>query len=110
MKQYVIDELRPADYQKLKQHLHANFLRSDIDGVYWTQLEEALLSDVQASHAACKPFYFVIAIEAQMMSCELLVRTHNRISCNCIAYADESQRNWIIRLADGLLENLDIKV
>jgi len=33
MRQYVVDELRPDDYQKLKQHLNTNAVGSGMEGV-----------------------------------------------------------------------------
>ena len=41
---------------------------------------------------------------------ELLVRTQNRIRCECIAYATDEQRNWLIRLVDDMLAQLGISV
>ena len=109
MKQYVIDELRPVDYQKLKDHLASNFTSADIGGIYWIELEEALLSEVQTAHKMCRPFYFVVDLEPQIIACELLIRTHNRVCCECIAYANEVQRDWIIGFIDDLFEKLELK-
>ena len=108
MKQYVIDELRPEDYDKLKSYLSKHFEPSDIDGIYWVALDRTMLSEIQTNHAECGPFYFAIELDRSKMACELLVRTKNKIRCACISYADEKQRNWLIGKVDALFEQLGI--
>ncbi len=108
MKQYVIDELRIEDYEKAKALLDENFGDSGVGGLYWVPIDEAILTEVQDAHSECKPFYFAIDIEEGRLTCELLVRTKNKIRCDCIAYAEEYQRNWLIRLVDGIFERLGI--
>lgn len=108
MKQYVIDELRPEDYEKLKSYMDANVGASGMEGIYWLELEHDILSDIQKAHTDCLPFYFVIALDSSTMVCEFLVRTKNKIRCECIAYATEQQRNWLIRRIDAVLETLGI--
>jgi len=109
MKQYVVDELRPADYQKLKQHLNANAAGIDIEGIYWIPLDDQILTDVQAAHQECRPFYFAIALEPNRLAGEFLIRRKNRIHCSCTGYADLSQKEWIMRFVDNLFERLKIK-
>jgi hypothetical protein len=110
MKQYVIDELRFEDYEKIKTYFDDYFEASEIKGIYWIHLDPENLSEVQASHEACKPFYIAVDLETDKISCELLVRTGNRIRCDCIQYATESQRNWMIRMIDAVLEKLEVHV
>ncbi len=108
MKQYVIDELRPEDYEKIKAYLDENFGSSGVDGIYWMPLDISILTDVQAEHTKCQPFYFAIDIEQNRMACELLVRTRSRVRCNCISYATENQLIWLIRIVDAIFEKLGI--
>ena len=108
MKQYVIDELRPEDYDKLRSSLSEYFEPSDIDGIYWVVLDRNMLSDIQADHTECRPFYFAIELGPSKIACELLVRTKNKIRCSCINYATEQQRNWLIGRIDALFEELGI--
>ena len=110
MKQYVIDELRPDDHQKVKHFLDKNFGSSEIEGVYWVPIDPEYLSPVQAEHKECEPHYFVMILEQNLLACEFLVRTKNRMRCNCMGYADELQRNWIIQFADALFETMEIKI
>lgn len=110
MKQYVIDELRLSDYEKVKGYLDMNFGDAEMGGIYWIPIEEDILADVQKSHTECQPFYFAAELDEQRISFELLVRTKNRVRCNCIAYATEEQRNWLIRRIDVMLDELEIKI
>ena len=109
MKQYVIDELRPADYRKIKSYLDVTFDSSPLDGIYWVPLDADHYNRIQAEHTACQPFYFAIDLEANMMACELLIRTKDRLRCDCISYATDRQRNWLIGYIDHMFKKLDIK-
>ena len=109
MKQYVIDELRPADYEKIRAYLDENLDAFGVDGIYWMPLDQDIFSNVQAEHIECQPFYFAINLEPTVMACELLVRSKNTIRCNCIGYATEKQRNWFIQVVDAIFEKLEIK-
>lgn len=109
MKQYVIDELRYADYEKLKGYLDERFGDSGVDRLYWIPVDEDLLEEVQKEHVDCRPHLFAIELEEDRMAIELLVRTRNRIRCDCIRYADARQRNWLMDCLDAIFEKLDIK-
>lgn len=110
MKQYVIDELRPGEVDKIKTWLDENFGRSAVDGIYWVPLEAASLSREQADHLSCQPHCFAVALEEHQLSCEFLIRTQNRVHCTCMGYADEMQCLQIIRFADALFKNLHIRI
>ena len=109
MKSYAIDELRFHDYDKIRAYAGEHFGFSGVDGIYWIPLDEDILSDIQKDHEPCKPFYFAVEIEPERVACELLIRTNSTIRCSCMAYADERQRNWLIRLIDGVFDELEIK-
>jgi len=108
MKQYVIDELRPSDYEKIKTYMDDNIGSSSVGGIYWISLDQEILTDVQAAHTECQPFCVAIDLEPNLMACELLVRTRSRVRCSCISYATEKQRNWIILFVDSIFERLGI--
>ena len=108
MKQYVIDELRPWEYEKIKACLEERCQVSRVDGIYWIPLDAAVLTEVQTAHTSCQPLCFALELEPDRMACELLMRTRERIRCDCISYATETQRNWLIRLVDGILDELGI--
>jgi len=108
MKQYRIDELRPSDYEKIKGYLEEHFGSSQMEGVYWVPLDSDLLDQVQSAHADCQPFYFAVVLEPTAIAFELLIRTRNRIRCDCINYANEAQRESIVQFADSIFERLKI--
>ena len=110
MKQYVVDELRPEDHARLKGLLDERYAVEGFDGLYRIFLSDELLNDRQKTHPDCKPFYFALELMPDRLMCELLVRTNQRIRCDCIAYASEQQRNWLIQHVDQTLADLGISV
>jgi hypothetical protein len=110
MKQYVIDELRFEDYEKVKTYMDKNYGFSKIDGIYWIPIGKDILSEIQENHVQCQPFYFAVDLEPSRMACELLVRTKDNVRCNCINYATEKQLNWFIQLMDAIFEKIGVMV
>ena len=108
MKQYRIDELRPKDYEDIKTHLDEHYGVSHVEGVYWIPLDPDLLDEVQAAHRECQPFYFAAILEPTALSFELLIRTRNRVRCDCIHYANAAQRERIVAFAEAIFEELKI--
>jgi hypothetical protein len=108
MKQYVIDEIRPQDFEKVKDYMDETYGRAGMDGLYWVPVEDALLSGVQRAHHACAPFFMAFELGPDRLAAELLVRTRSRVRCDCIHYADERQRNWLVRTVDAIFEKLEI--
>lgn len=109
MKQYVIDELRPKDYELIKAYMEENFDSSEVDGIYWIQIDQNILSEIQMNHIACQPFYFAADLEPTLITFEFLIRTRKKMRCNCMAYATQKQRNWLMGLADSIFDKLEIK-
>ena len=108
MKQYYIDELRPGDYEKIKAYLGERFGPSHVEGVYWVPLDPDLLDEVQAAHVDCQPFRFAVILNENTISFEFLIRTRNRVRCDCIHYANQAQRHSIIEFADSIFDTLKI--
>jgi hypothetical protein len=108
MKQYVIDDIGQADYEKMKNYLDENFKDASMDGIYWIPIDEDLLDDVQKEHDECQPFYFAVEAVPERIVFELLLRTKNRMRCDCMKYANRPQRNWLIECVDSILQKLEI--
>jgi hypothetical protein len=108
MKQYVIDEIRPQDYEKIKAYLDGTFGETDLGGLYWVPVDETLLSEVQKAHTTCAPFFMALELGPDRLAGELLVRTRSRVRCDCIHYADARQRDWLVRTVDAIFDELDI--
>jgi hypothetical protein len=109
MKSFVIDELRPADYRKLKDYFDENFDSAVIEGIYWLELKPDLYADEQVAHTECQPFYLTLSLEPDRLAAELLVRTKDKMRCSCIAYADKRQRDWLIDQVEAVFTRLQIK-
>ena len=109
MKQYVIDELRIEDYNKIKDYMDAHYPEAAIPGIYRIRLEEKNFSPVQASHSECQPFFFSIELEPDRISCEFLVRSGQKMRCNCVANATAGQRHWLMDTVDAIFERLELK-
>lgn len=108
MKQYVVDELRPDDYAALQAYLTEHCHRAVVDGVFWLFLDEPVLSACQADHTSCQPFYVALELTRNQLACELLVRSRERLRCDCMAYANEAQFVWLIARIDAIFESLGI--
>ena len=104
MKQYVIDELRPEDYDKLKAWLDDNLDQSHLGDLYWLPLDGVLLSDMQREHTGCAPHVFALELGPGSLSCELLVRTRKKVTCPCIAYATDQQFLWLVGRMDAVFK------
>ena len=109
MRQYLIDELRPADYEALKAYLDRQFGPPAMDRIYWITVDTDVLADIQLAHTECGPHYFAVDLDENYLASELLVRSKNRMRCDCIQYATENQRNWLVNLIDDIFDQLQIK-
>lgn len=109
MKQYVIDEIRPGDRPAIQADLDARWGPADLGGIYWIPLEPGLLNPVQARHVDCQPHCVALELETDRLVCEMLVRTRNRMRCDCIGYADAAQRAWLMERVDAIFDRLQIK-
>jgi len=108
MKQYVIDELRATDYESLRTYLQKHYGPDALGGVYWIPVENALLTDIQKAHRECQPHCVAVDLDENRLALELLVRTQSTMRCDCIRYASEAQRNWLIALIDDIFNQLGI--
>ncbi|SLM33281.1 conserved hypothetical protein [Desulfamplus magnetovallimortis] len=110
MKQYVIDDLRIEDYEKIKKFCDKSFGEPSLGSIYWIEIEKDILNQTQSAHVDCQPHYFVVELQESRLSCEFLVRIKNSIKCDCMAYADRKQREWLMDMMDAILDELAISV
>lgn len=110
MKQYVVDQLSEDDYSKLRTYLEKSYGEPDFDSIFWLPIDQLTWSQVQAAHSECQPFYTVIELQTEKLVCELLVRTKNKMRCECMGYANEQQRNAVVDLIDDMLDQLEITI
>ena len=109
MKQYVIDELRPGDHEKLKSYLESHCGPAELENLYWVALDASVYSETQTAHTDCQPFYAAVRLDEQAIAIEFLIRTKNRIRCDCIAYATDEQKAWLMGFLDAMFEQLEIR-
>lgn len=110
MKQIVFDQLRPGDREKIAGLLTERFGQSPVPGIFWAELPAEVLAPAQKEHPDCMPFALALELSDDSLSCELLVRSRQRMRCSCVAYADRKQFIYVLDLLDGLLKELDITI
>jgi hypothetical protein len=110
MKQYVIDQLRPQDYINLKTHLDAGYPQAGLPGIYRISIDPGILTQNQLAHTECHPYYFAIELNPNAISCELLVRSSQKLRCICMGYATKSQRDWLIDWIDAMMNETGVRV
>ena len=109
MRQLLLDELRKADIPRLRDYLQAHALASSLEGVWWVDLPEDLLSPEQFAHSECRPFRFAVELGDDFLRLEFLIRSEKTMRCACIGYATRQQRDFILAFADRLVEDLSLK-
>ena len=108
MKQYVIDELRLEDHNKIKAYLEETYGAAEMGAIYWVPVATDMLTAIQREHTDCQPYYFAIELDESRFALELLIRTKSRVRCACIGYASKDQRIWIMEAVDAIFERLNI--
>ncbi len=108
MQQYVVDELRSGEIERITNYLEKSCERSTIDNLFWLKLPDDLLTPVQYEHKGCSPFCIGIEVTEDKVVFEMLVRSRKRLRCNCISYANAQQRQFILNFIDTLLKETEI--
>ncbi|MCD6320215.1 MAG: hypothetical protein J7M03_05985 [Candidatus Desulfofervidaceae bacterium] len=109
MRQLLFDEIGQTDIKKIKHYLNKHAELSPLGGIYWVNLPEGLWDETQKAHTTCQPFYFAIEVGGNYVRIELLIRSRQKLHCECIKYANSDQRNFILEFADNLLSTLKIR-
>jgi len=110
MKQYVIDQLREEDHEKIQGFLQKNASVSEFGDLFWVALPAEFYSNSQREHEQCQPFCFAVNLSPSKVDFELLIRSRQVLRCSCIAYANNKQRDYILDYADRMLDELKIKI
>ncbi len=108
MRQYVVDELRKGELDRVKQYLEKQCEPGGVDRLYWLEIPDDLLSDIQIDHRDCRPFCIGIEVTDDSVVFEMLIRSRQKLRCSCIAYASEQQRQFILNFADRLVKETEI--
>ncbi len=108
MKQYLIDGLNPKDVKNLENCLNDSFGHPVLGNIYWVELDRNILTPRQKQHVDCYPHVFALELGKDYLSCELLVRIKKNIKCDCMGFANHTQRDWLIDKIDLIFDELGI--
>ena len=109
MRQYMLDEIARNDIPRVREYLNQHAVAASLDGIWWVDLPEDLLSPEQFSHQDCRPFRFAMELGDDFVRFELLIRSRETMRCACIGYATRQQRDFILAFADRLVEDLALR-
>jgi hypothetical protein len=109
MRQYVIDQLSREERANIENYLKRTLKPGPVEGIFWIEVPQDLLGTDQRGHDACGPFFFAVELEAESVNFELLVRSQANLHCSCITYATPSQRDFVLRIVDRMLEEEKIR-
>ena len=109
MRQYVIDEIRRADMERVRAYLAERTQATGMTEIYWLALPPDLLSPAQWEHQDCGPHYLAIETGQDFVKFEFLVRARNKFRCECIEYANPAQEAFLLQFAHTLIETLALK-
>ena len=109
MRQYMLDEIVRNDIPRLREYLNQHAVAAGLEGIWWVDLPEDLLSPEQFSHRNCQPFRFAVEMGDNFVRFEFLIRSLKTMRCSCIGYATRQQRDFILAFADRLVEDLALR-
>lgn len=110
MRQYVVDELRADEVEKIKEYLDKYCDLSDMVGLYWLKIPGDILSPTQYEHKSCQPHCSAIELGDKWVKFEMLVRSRQKIRCECVCYATTQQRTFLLSFVDNLLDKTGIRI
>ncbi|MDR2124093.1 MAG: hypothetical protein LBP38_03810 [Desulfovibrio sp.] len=109
MRTYSIDQLDEKDIAAVNARLLDLKLQAGLEGIYRLPVPERMLSRVQTDHLQeCGPYCLALEVGGGSIHMELLVRGLGRITCECVAFAPEPLRNYMIKYLEEMLTDLGI--
>jgi hypothetical protein len=109
MRSYVIDEIRPSEMDKIKGFLKENTLSATLENLFWVNIPDDILNDIQFQHHDCRPHAFAVELGDNWVRFEFFIRSLNTMQCTCPGYGTRQQRDFIIHFAHTMIEQLQIK-
>lgn len=109
MRQYLVDEILRGDLPRIRDYLGEHAQAASLEGIWWVDLPEDLLSPEQFAHQNCRPFRFAVELGDDFLRFEFLIRSRETMRCACIGYATRQQRDFILSFADRLVQDLSLK-
>ncbi|MFC1822201.1 hypothetical protein ACFL9T_05805 [Thermodesulfobacteriota bacterium] len=108
MRSYLIDELSGPDLSSMKGFLKRNSVKSALDDLFWVECPTELLGATQIGHLECGPHVFAVEVGADSVKLELFIRSLKRMNCTCQAFCTPQQRDFILKYAHRMIQELDI--
>ncbi len=109
MRQLLLDELSAQDVDRIHQWLADNADASRLEGVYWVDLPEDLLSHTQRTADGGRPYSFAVEVGPDYVKLEFLVRSRYSLHHPGTGFATASQRLFILEYSDRLLGELKVR-
>lgn len=108
MRAYLIDEVPVHEMEQVRDFLKKHAIRSSLDQIFWVRIPDDLLTEMQFLHTQCQPHVFAVELGVDWIKLEFFVRTLESMRCECPAYCTPTQRDYILRFGDGIIEQLKI--
>jgi hypothetical protein len=109
MRSYLIDEISSADMEGILSFLRKKALRSSLDRIFWIQLPDELLTDMQSAHHDCQPHVFAIELGLDWVKLEMFIRSLKNLQCSCPGYCDTEQSNFVLGFAQTMILETGIR-
>ena len=109
MKTYLIDEISSADMKRVREELTNRGLGSELEDIFWVEMETGLLSETQLLHRQCAPHVFAIELTPHSIRLEFLVRSLKDMRCSCNGVFTPHQIRFAMGYADRLLDGLGVR-
>ena len=109
MRAYLIDEISQPDMEGIIAFLKQHSIKSSLDKIFWVKMPENLLTGGQFDHTDCKPHIFAVEVGRNWIKLEFFIRSLKGLKCECQAYGNHQQIDFIINYSHQILNSLDIK-
>ncbi len=109
MRSYLIDEISPYDINKINDFLKKNTIPSSLDKIFWIKIPDELLTEIQLKHTECKPHICALELGRDWIKLELYIRSSKNIKCSCAGYCTTEQRDFVIRYANKMIDELGVR-
>ena len=109
MRAYLIDEISSGDIKRIAAYLEENAVRSGLENLFWVEMPEGMLDDIQRRHPDRAPFVFAVELGPTWVKLEFFLRNLQDIRCPSAGYCTAEQRGFIIDYADRIIESLGVK-
>ncbi|MBN2124662.1 MAG: hypothetical protein JW821_10240 [Deltaproteobacteria bacterium] len=109
MRAYLIDEIIPADMQRITAYLERNAVRSDLQNLFWVEMPEGVLSDAQRAERERAPLVFAVELGQDWIKLEFFLRDLQDLRSPSAGYCTAQQRDFVIDYAHRILESLGVK-